>query len=136
MGFFLSAMFAGATIVAINDMNYSYYGGVFYEPANGGYQVVAPPIGAVVSSLPPDNVAVEVGGDTYYYYGGAFYFPVSNGYQLVHAPAGAIVTNLPDGCTTINANGITYLQYNGDYYQPVDYNGQPAYEVVDVEGGS
>jgi hypothetical protein len=23
-----------------------------------------------------------------------------------------------------------------DYYQPVDYNGQPAYEVVDVEGGS
>jgi hypothetical protein len=52
-----------------------------------------------------------------------------------HIP-GAIVTNLPDGCTTVNANGVTCLQYNGDYYQPIEYNGQPAYEVVDVEGAN
>jgi len=115
-------------------MNYSYDAGVFYQPGNGGYQVVAPPIGVVVPGLPPNYVTVQVGGDNYYYYGGAFYFQAANGYQLVHAPAGAIVTNLPDGCTTVNANGITYLQYNGDYYQPIQYNGQPAYEVVDVEG--
>lgn len=126
-------MFTGAMIVAINDINYQYYDGVFYQPDNGGYQVVAPPIGAIVPSLPENSVPVQVAGDTYYYFGGAWYYPVSNGYQLVHAPPGALVINLPDGCTTVNANNITYLQYNGDYYQPIEYNGQPAYEVVDVE---
>lgn len=114
-------------------MEYRYDAGVFYEPANGGYQVVPPPIGAIVPSLPPDNVPVMVGDVTYYYYGGVFYLPGQDGYQIVAAPAGAIVYNLPDGCTQVQAGTITYLQYNGDYYQPIQYNGQPAYEVVDIE---
>ena len=122
-------------IVAINDVDYRYDAGVFYAPADGGYKAVAPPTGAVVPSLPPDAVSLTVGDDPYYYYGGAFYIRVDNGYSIVHAPAGAIVYNLPDGCTTVNANGVTYLQYNGDYYQPIqDSSGQPAYEVVEVEG--
>jgi hypothetical protein len=62
-----------------------------------------------------------------------FYLPVQNGYQVVRAPAGAIVYNLPDGCTQVQAGDITYLQYNGDYYQPVQVDGQPAYEVVNIE---
>lgn len=114
-------------------MEYRYDAGVFYAPANGGYQVIAPPIGAIVPSLPPDNVPVVVGDVTYYYYGGVFYLPAPDGYQLVAAPAGAIVYNLPDGCTQVQAGNITYLQYNGDYYQPIQFNGQPAYEVVDIE---
>ena len=126
-------MFATAVIVSWNDMQYSYNDGVFYEPANGGYQAVAPPVGAVVPSLPPDNVSVQVGDDTYYYFGGVFYLQVNNGYQIVQAPAGAVVYNLPDGCTTVNAGNITYLQYNGDYYQPIQIDGQPAYEVVNME---
>ncbi len=116
-------------------MDYRYDAGVFYEPADGGYKVAAPPIRADVPSLPSGNVPVMVGNDTYYYYGGVFYYPSQNGYELVRAPAGAIVYNLPDGCTTVNANGVTYLQYNGDFYQPVEVDGQPAYEVVDIEDG-
>jgi hypothetical protein len=74
-----------------------------------------------------------VGDDTYYYWGGVFYLAVQNGYQVVQAPAGAIVYNLPEGCTRIKAGNITYLQYNGDYYLPVRIEGQPAYEVVNIE---
>ena len=89
---------------------------------------------AVVPSLPQDAVSQQVGDDTYYYFGGVFYIQVENGYQVVKAPPGAIVHNLPDGATTVNADGVTYLQYNGDYYQPIqDTDGQPAYEVVEIE---
>lgn len=133
MGFFLGAIAATATIVAINNAQYHYDAGVFYQPYNGGYQVVAPPASAIVSALPPGNAPVQVGDDTYYYYGGVFYLSVQNGYQVVQAPGGAIVYNLPEGCTQIKAGGITYLQYNGDYYQPVEIDGQPAYEVVNIE---
>lgn len=114
-------------------MQYHYDAGVFYQPYNGGYQVVAPPAGVIVSSLPPGNAPLQVGDDTYYYFGGVFYLPGQNGYQVVRAPGGAIVYNLPEGCTQIKAGGITYLQYNGDYYQPVQIDGQPAYEVVNIE---
>jgi len=114
-------------------MEYRYDAGVFYEPSNGGYQAVAPPVGAIVPSVPPDNTPVTVGDETFYYFGGVFYAPVDGGFQVVDAPAGAIVYNLPDGATTVTAGDITYLQYNGAYYQPIQFNGQDAYEVVDME---
>lgn len=114
-------------------MQYRYDAGVFYAPSNGGYAVVAPPFGAIVPAYPPDAVSMQVAGDVYYYFGGTFYTPVADGFQVVRAPAGAIVYNLPDGATQVEAGNITYLQYNGDYYQPIEFNGQPAYEVVDME---
>lgn len=126
-------MAATAAVVVVNDMHYHYDAGVFYQPYNGGYQAVAPPPGAVVPELPPDRTPVQVGDDTYFYFGGIFYVQAPNGFQVVPAPAGAIVYNLPQGCTQVQAGNITYLQYNGDYYQPVEVDGQPAYEVVNIE---
>jgi uncharacterized protein DUF6515 len=134
VGFFLGAIAATATIVAINNAEYRYDAGVFYEPGNGGYRVVAPPAGAIVPSLPPDVATIPVGDETFYYFGGVFYAAAEGGgYQIVPAPAGAIVFNLPEGATTEQAGDITYLQYNGAYYQPVRVDGQDAYEVVDME---
>ena len=130
-------MAASAVIVAYNDINYRYEAGVYYQPVDGGFRVIAPPIGATVPFLPGDAASVWVGDDRFYYYGGVFYVQGDGGYQVVRAPAGAIVYNLPDGCTTVNAAGITYLQYNGDLYQPItDNEGQPAYEVVEIENGN
>jgi Family of unknown function (DUF6515) len=91
----------------------------------------------MVPSLPRDAASVWVGDDHFFYYGGVFYVQGGGGYQVVRGPAGAIVYNLPDGCTTVNADGIIYLQYNGDLFQPItDSEGQPAYEVVEIENGS
>jgi len=86
-----------------------------------------------VSSLPPGNTPIQVGDDTYYYFSGVFFQPAQNGYRAVPAPAGAVVYHLPEGCAQIKAGDVTYLQYNGDYYLPVQVDGQPAYEVVNIE---
>jgi hypothetical protein len=134
VGFFLATMYATATIIAWDNANYYYNDGVFYQPYNGGYQVVAPPVGAIVPRLPSGTITLDVDGITYWYFGGTFFVPAAGGYQVVAGPPGAIVYNLPDGCTTVNAGGVTYLQFNGTYFQPIqDADGQNGYEVVDVE---
>jgi hypothetical protein len=133
VGFFIGALAATATIIAIDNAQYRYYQGVYYAPVNGGYQVIPAPINAVVPTLPSGFVTMDIGNTTYYYYGGIFYIFSQNGYLVVKAPAGAIVSNLPDGCEQVQAGTITYLKYNNAYFQPIQYNGQNAYEVVEME---
>jgi hypothetical protein len=124
---------ATATFVAINNTQYYYYQGVYYQPMNGGYQVVPAPVNAAVPGLPSGYATINVGGTDYYYYGGIFYIFSQNGYMVVKAPAGAIVANLPDGCEQVQMGDIAYLKYNNAYFQPIQYNGQNAYEVVEIE---
>jgi Family of unknown function (DUF6515) len=114
-------------------MQYRYYQGVFYQPMNGGYVVIAPPVNAAVPGLPTGFSTVQVAGITYYYYGGVFYYLNQNGYQVVKAPAAAIVADLPDGCVPVQAGNITFLKFNNTYFQPIQFNGQNMYEVVEVE---
>lgn len=121
-------------MVVYNGINYQYDAGVYYQPADNGYRVIIPPPGVAVPSLPPDAVSLSVGDAGYFYYGGVFYVQGNGGYQVVRAPAGAVVYNLPDGCKTVSAGGVTYLQYGEDFYMPIQGpDGQPAYEVVEVE---
>jgi len=114
-------------------MQYRYYEGVYYAPVNNGFQVVPAPENAVVPSLPSGYAVINVGDADYYYYGGIFYILSQHGYLVVQAPAGAIVNTLPDGCEQVQAGNITYLKYNNAYFQPIQYNGQDAYEVVEME---
>ena len=130
----MGALAATAALIAWDNAHYYWYGGVFYQPYNGGYQAITPPMGAIVPNLPSGAVSLEVGDVNYYYYAGTFFQPLNAGYQIIQAPAGAIVYNLPDGCTSVNAGGITYLQYNGAYFQPIqDADGNNAYEVVAMQ---
>lgn len=58
---------------------YYYYGGTFYAPyADGGYQVVAPPVGAEVPSLPEGAKEIAINGDQYYEFNGVYYKQVVN----------------------------------------------------------
>ncbi len=52
---------------------YYYYGGVFYRPYNGGYQVTAPPIGASVPTLPSNAQSIVIDGIQYYEAAGVYY---------------------------------------------------------------
>ena len=133
VGFFLTALPAAAIVIAFNNVEYRYDDGVYYQPGNNGYQAVAPPVGAYIPSLPAGYATTEVGGIDYYYYGGVFYAATQDGYQIVRAPAGAIVYNLPEGCQQVQAGDIVYLQYGNSFFQPIQFNGQDAYEVVDME---
>jgi len=126
-------MAATATVIAINNAQYHYYQGVYYQPVNGGYQVVAAPVNAVVPSLPQGFVIINLAGVNYYYFGGIFYVLSDNRYTVVPAPSGAIVNDLPDGCEQVKYGTVTYLKYNNAYFQPIQYNGANAYEVVQIE---
>ena len=130
LGFFLSSLAADAVFFSIANQRYYYDDGVYYEPSNGGYSVVPPPVGAVVGYLPQGYETTMVGNDTYYYYGGAFYISNGQGYQVVPAPPGAVIVQLPVGAIEQQINGDTYLVYNNTYFQPISQDGQDAYEVV------
>lgn len=56
-----------------NDPFY-YHQGVYYRPYNnGGYQVVAPPLGAIVKHLPSGAKVTIINDQKYYELGGTFY---------------------------------------------------------------
>ena len=53
---------------------YYYYDGIYYRPYNnGGYEVVAPPLGAEVKHLPKGAKVTVIDGQKYYELGGTFY---------------------------------------------------------------
>lgn len=132
VGFFLSALAADAFYFSLANQAYYYDDGVYYEPTNGGYTAVAPPIGAVVNALPEGYETTQVGDDTYYYYGGTFYVYTQQGYQVVAPPAGAVITEIPQGAVQQDIDGQTYLVFNNTYYAPISQDGQDAYEVVQM----
>lgn len=132
IGFIAASLARDAFIFSLANRQYYYDEGVYYQPVSGGYTVVSAPIGAVVGSLPDGYETVQLGNDYFYYYGGTFYVGLDQGYQVVDAPIGAIVVNIPDGATQQNIDGEIYLFYNNTYYEPVSYNGEDAYQVVQV----
>jgi len=56
-----------------DSYRYYYYGGVFYRPYNGGYQVTTPPLGAAVPSLPSNASSIAIDGVLYYEANGVYY---------------------------------------------------------------
>jgi hypothetical protein len=56
-----------------------------------GYQVISPPIGATVTTLPSGAVDQNINGTTYFDFGGAYYRPFYSGssviYEVVAKPA-------------------------------------------------
>src|SRR6185312_14742111 len=61
LGFYLGALPYGYYPFYWGSSLCYYYGGVFYSPYdNGGYQVIAPPIGAGVPSLPDSANPIKI----------------------------------------------------------------------------
>jgi hypothetical protein len=56
-----------------DSMPYYYYGGVFYRPYNGGYEVTTPPLGAAVPNLPSNARSIMIDGIQYYEASGVYY---------------------------------------------------------------
>jgi hypothetical protein len=134
VGFFLSALAADAILFSFNNSQYWYDDGCFYLPENGGYAVVAAPIGADVAALPDGYETPVVDGVTYYYFAGVFYVLTGQGYQVVAAPPGAVIYQLPQGATDQQVSGQDFLVYNNTWYEPISQDGQDAYEVVPPPG--
>ena len=136
IGFFLTALTVTAIVVSVNNQDYHYDNGVYYQETTNdsgekGYVAVTAPIGAKVPSLPDGNEKTTVSGKDYWYYGGVFYVKDSDGkYVVVQGPVGAVVQNLPDGAKEEYHSDVLYYAYGGIYFQPKSVNGQTQYEVV------
>jgi hypothetical protein len=70
--------------VVVGGNNYIYSDGVFLQPSGNTYIVIAPPIGAVVPSLPDGCSATNQGGVIYYDCSGVVYQPFYQGSSLVY----------------------------------------------------
>ncbi len=126
-----------AIIVSINNQNYYYDEGVYYEPKDDGegYVVVEAPVGATVSKLPKEAEKITVEGETFYYFGGTYYQKEGDKYKVVPPMAGTVVDKLPDGGKEVKIGDVTYVKVGEVYYQPTEIEGHKVWEVVKVEEG-
>ena len=132
-GFFITTLAVTAIIVSVESQQYHYDSGVYYVASNGGYTVVQAPVGATITTLPPNSQTVVVNETTNnYYYGGTYYEKGSKGYTVVAPTAGTLVENLPEGGVETKIGDITYVKVGETFYQPIDKDGKNMYEVVEV----
>jgi hypothetical protein len=129
-GALVATMAATAVAVSVANTQYYYASGVWYLPSEGQYQVVAAPVDATVTSLPPDAVAI---GNDEYYYGGTYYQKTAKGYVVVAPRAGTVVENLPPGGEEVAMGDRKYVKIGETYYQPIEQDGRAKYEVVEVK---
>ena len=138
IGHFVTALAATAIVVSIVDSHGNaqpsgsvYYDeGVYYQKTEKGYEVIPPPTGAQIPSLPEGYTTVTVQGKQYAYYQGDFYLPGADGkYIVTRAPVGAIVPYIPDAATESTSGGKTMYSYNGVTYEAVSLEGETSYLV-------
>lgn len=133
-GFFVATVAVTAIIVSVNNQPYYYDSGVYYVQSGNGYTVIQAPVGATITTLPPNSQTVIVNETTNnYYYGGTYYEKSDEGYTVVPPTAGTVVENLPEGGDEVKIGDVTYVKYGETYYQPIELDGKNMYEVVNVE---
>lgn len=118
--------------------------GGYYGPRVWGYgwgprvgvNVVLPPPGARVGSLPPGSVKKEINGIIYYYRNNVYYRENEDGgFEVVDAPVGATVTRIPIGAKLQKVDGKYYYEKDGTfYYKDVDEEGRTFYTIVGKNG--
>ena len=126
----LATLPLGFLTLRIGGNPYYYSDGIYYGPAEGGYQEVYPPVGAAVPQPPDGAIPIEAGGQTYYYAGGGFYLQQPDGsFAIAPTPIGVVVPELPPGAVQVSVRGAPAYQFNGIYYEPVFVNGVTQYQT-------
>lgn len=127
-----------------------YSGGLFYQQNNDQYEVVTPPVGAEVPSLPSDANLVTINGVDYYEYKGVYYTQKENADgKTVYVVAGKdgilnttdgpvdthqigdIINQLPEGCREVTIKNEKYFVSPDDvYYEEVVDGNNISYRVI------
>lgn len=97
-----------------ND-RYYFNSGVWYAPRGPGFVVVRPPVGLVISVLPPYYSTLWIGGIPYYYADSVYYTwqPDQNGYAVVDPPDNADQPSPPPGAPQNAQNDLIIYPKNG-----------------------
>jgi hypothetical protein len=85
-------------------------GGIWYAPSGPGFVVVRPPVGLVISVLPPYYSTVWFAGVPYYYADNVYYSwqPDQNGYAVVDPPENADAPSPPPDPAPVQQDLIIY----------------------------
>ncbi|MFA6217753.1 MAG: DUF6515 family protein [Candidatus Omnitrophota bacterium] len=126
-------------VVVVNHNRYYYHQGRFYRPGWFGisFSLNAPPLGAIITSLPFGYSTVIVAGEPYYYYNHIYYRRHPRGYFVVPAPtSGTVVINVPQVrggfiAVTLVKRGSGYVGPQGEYYE-----GNPTVEQLQALYGN
>ncbi|HEV8284344.1 MAG TPA: DUF6515 family protein [Chitinophagaceae bacterium] len=121
--------------VHFGGYDYRYHHGYFYRPYGSVFQVVVPPFGIRIATLPYGYRSFYIGPHPYYYYNGTYYRPYANEYEVIAPPLGAVVDELPPGAKPKVIDGQKYYELNGTYYkEELDANNRLSYSVVGTDG--
>lgn len=121
--------------VHFGNYNYRYQRGYFYRPYGSFFQLVVPPFGVRISTLPFGYRRFYIGPDPYYYYNGIYYRPYANHYEVVAPPLGAVVDDLPAGARAKVIDGQKYYELDGTYYkEQVNEDNRVSYLVAGTDG--
>ncbi|MFA4915139.1 MAG: DUF6515 family protein [Syntrophales bacterium] len=89
-GNFVTALPKNHHVVVYGDERYYFHGGIWYRPSGLRFSIIVPPIGVVVSFLPPYYTSIWVKGYPYYYADEVYYAPAVGGYMVVAPPQGTV----------------------------------------------
>lgn len=123
---------------------YYFSGGAWYEPRGGGFVVIRPPSGLVISVLPPFYSTLWFGGVPYYYADNVYYSwqPDQSGYAVVDPPEDADAPSPPpdsaqDDLMIYPKNGQTKEQQAADQFECHNWaKGQTSFDPTQPGGGS
>ncbi len=127
-GDFVFGLPSGFISISLGGLRYYYCDGVFYRRSLFSYVVVTPPVGAVITTLPPYDQMVVMNGVTYYVSDGIYYQYTSAGYVVVtpvlQTPVvqGTFTVNIPNvhgGYTAvvIRRSGNGFVGPQGEFYR-------------------
>jgi hypothetical protein len=121
--------------VHFNNYNYRYNHGYYYRPYGSSFQLVIPPFGLRIATLPYGYRSFYIGPHPYYFYNGTYYRPYANEYEVIAPPLGAVIDELPPGAKVKVIDGQKYYELNGTYYkEEINDNDELAYKVVGTDG--
>lgn len=150
IGFRLNVLPYGYYPFYYGQDQFYYSGGLFYRQYENNYQVVIPPVGAEVPTLPSDANLVTIDGVDYYEYKGVYYTQTESADgKTIYVVAGKdgvlnttdgpvdthqigdIINQLPEGCREVTIKNEKYYVSPDDvYYEEVGGGSTVTYRVI------
>ena len=116
-----------------SQIQYYYGNGNFYIDDNGGYIVVAAPIGYTIPDIPPGSAHIKYNDTVYSYYAGNFFVENADSYYTtVRAPLGISIPELPPNAVALeDGRGDIVYRYGYTFYLPRNIYGNIWYQVIE-----
>ncbi len=132
----------GSETIEVDGQTYHYAEWSFWQAAAaGGYEVVEPPIGAEVSTIPEEAVLEEEGDVSLYLFDTLFFTQDTNDagqtiYRVEPPPPQEEIDEIPTGSPSFEADGETYYYVNFSFYVEYEENGKTGYTNGEPEIGA